>query len=103
MAQELERIPGVVRPGADGFKRVDTGRLALATASATGDQERRLRQLEEDRDLLSDQGAFTDSEAQMVRDMTAGEGRALDRIRSASSQGAVSDDEMRRMREMQGR
>jgi hypothetical protein len=47
MAHELEGIPGVVQPGPDGMKRVDTGRLALATASATGDQERRLRELEQ--------------------------------------------------------
>lgn len=54
MAQELEGIPGVVQPGPDGLKRVDTGRLALATASATGDQERRLRELEGEFDALSD-------------------------------------------------
>ncbi len=54
MAQELEGIPGVVKPGPDGLKRVDTGRLALATASATGDQERRLRELEGEFDALSD-------------------------------------------------
>ena len=47
MAHELEGIPGVVQPGPDGMKRVDTGRLALATASATGDQERRLQELEQ--------------------------------------------------------
>lgn len=74
MAQELERIPGVVSPGADGLKRVDTGRLALATASATGDQERRLRQLEEDRLALSD-------DEELSRELAAGEQRALANIR----------------------
>lgn len=74
MAQELERIPGVVSPGADGLKRVDTGRLALATASATGDQERRLRQLEEDREALSD-------DEELSRELAAGEQRALANIR----------------------
>jgi hypothetical protein len=75
MAQELERIPGVVGTGPDGFKRVDTGRLALATASATGDQERRLRELEEERGLLSD------DDDELSRELAAGEQRALANIR----------------------
>lgn len=93
MAQELEGIPGVVRPGPDGLKRVDTGRLALATASATGDQERRLRALEE---LNQDYDALSDSE-QLYRDLDEGEQRSLEQIRRASSQGAFSDGDARTM------
>lgn len=74
MAQELERIPGVVGTGPDGLKRVDPGRLALATASATGDQERRLRQLEDDYSSLSD-------DEELSRELAAGEQRALANIR----------------------
>jgi hypothetical protein len=74
MAQELEGIPGVVKPGPDGLKRVDTGRLALATASATGDQERRLRQLEDEYSALG-------GDEQLSRELAAGEQRALANIR----------------------
>jgi hypothetical protein len=73
MAQELEGIPGVVKPGPDGFKRVDTGRLALATASATGDQERRLRQLEElnrDYEALNEGGNIPREKLQALGDGT---------------------------------
>jgi hypothetical protein len=73
MAQELEGIPGVVKPGPDGLKRVDTGRLALATASATGDQERRLRQLEElnrDYEALNEGGNIPREKLQALGDGT---------------------------------
>ncbi len=114
MAQELEGIPGVVGAGPDGLKRVDTGRLALATASATGDQERRLRRLEggarpgpsareqidqmyalddaqrglkaldrldELRALEDDYSSLSDEDAELSRDLAAGEQRALANIR----------------------
>jgi hypothetical protein len=48
MAQDLERtLPSTVDTGPDGQKRVDTGRLALANASATGELARRLAALEQ--------------------------------------------------------
>lgn len=53
MAQELESIPGVVNEGPDGMKRVDTGRLSLANASATGENARELMQLRKRLDALS--------------------------------------------------
>jgi hypothetical protein len=115
MAQELEGIPGVVQPGPDGLKRVDTGRLALATASATGDQERRLQDLEQKASpvggygaqrrrriadtraaldaLHSDYDALSDDE--ISQGLAAGETRALDAIRGARSQGAMTDEERR--------
>ncbi len=53
MAQELESIPGVVEEGDDGMKRVNTGRLSLANASATGENARELEQLRRRLDALS--------------------------------------------------
>ena len=47
MAQELESLPGVVQTGPDGLERVDTGRLSLANAAATGDTQRRVDRLEQ--------------------------------------------------------
>jgi hypothetical protein len=84
MAQQLERIPGVVTETPYG-KQVDTGRLSLATASATGDQERRLRALEDDYATLNDQGGMTPEEARISRELAAGEQRALANIRRAGS------------------
>lgn len=40
MADELKGLPGVVKPGADGMDRVDTGRLSLNNASAIGQHQR---------------------------------------------------------------
>src|SRR6185295_18479686 len=40
MAQELEGIPGVVRPGPDGMKRVDPARLTMTNASQIGNLTR---------------------------------------------------------------
>jgi hypothetical protein len=45
MADELEGIPGVVAPGPDGMKRVDTGRLTMANASETGKLRREMDEL----------------------------------------------------------
>lgn len=56
MAHELEDIPGVVSTGPDGLKRVDTGRLGLATASQTAKHRRELDELKQKVDALSDAG-----------------------------------------------
>lgn len=53
MASDLKSIPGVVRPGPDGMDRVDTGRLSLANASATGENAREIDALRKRLDALS--------------------------------------------------
>jgi hypothetical protein len=42
MADELKGLPGVVKPGPDGFDRVDLGRLSLNNASELGQHRREL-------------------------------------------------------------
>lgn len=45
MADELRGLPGVVKPGPDGFDRVDPARLSLTNASATGELAREVEAL----------------------------------------------------------
>lgn len=45
MAQDLEHLPGVVQQQADGTKAVDTGRVAMVTASAVGEQQKEIDRL----------------------------------------------------------
>lgn len=53
MAHELKSIPGVVNQGPDGFDRVDTGRLSLSNASATGELARADRDKQKQLDELT--------------------------------------------------
>lgn len=48
MADELRGLPGVVKPGPDGFDRVDPARLSLTNASATGELAREVEALRKD-------------------------------------------------------
>lgn len=52
MADELKGIPGVVRPGPDGFDRVDTPRLTMNNTSQIGNNTRDIDALRRDMDAL---------------------------------------------------
>lgn len=52
MADELRGLPGVVESGPDGMDRVNTGRLSLNNASATGELAREIETLRREVDAL---------------------------------------------------
>jgi hypothetical protein len=63
MSRDLKGIPGVVKPGPDGMDRVDTSRLSLANASATGENAREIAALRKRLDALAGATSGGDDEA----------------------------------------